>query len=203
LEGVWLASPIVAVGEVTDITFYGKQTLERLPAPTMPDIHDLYWCQGYFSAVAVVKGELKEKRKRYLWGTTISGCELVDKDPKHVEYRSKTKFWFLRDEGEFLRPTFDYGTYRFGGVFTSWSDGPPLPARSRMGALLLMPAANSDSLDDYARYLWDVGDIACELLGKPECIREFRGQEEMGNPALRESACNFLKGQLEADCQSR
>ena len=74
LEGVWLASPIVAVGEVSDITSYGKQTLEHLPAPTMPDLHDLYWCQGYFNAVAVVKGELKEARRKYLWASTIPGC---------------------------------------------------------------------------------------------------------------------------------
>jgi len=78
-----------------------------------------------------------------------------------------------------------------------------LRARRRLGALLLTPAANSDSLDDYSRYLWDVGDIACELLGKAECIRRIRGLEGLGNPKLRESACGFLKGQLEVDCLSK
>ena len=203
LEGVWLKSPIVAVGDVSNITSYGRQTVDSLPAPTMVDLHDLYWCQGYFNAVAVVKGELKERRRPYLWASTIPGCKLVDNNPKLVYHRLKTKFWFLREEGEFLRPTFDYGTYAFGGVFTPWSQGPHLPARDRLGALLLTPAANSDSLDDYARYLFDVGDIACDLLGKPECIRRIRTLERLENPALRESACGFLKGQLEADCRSK
>lgn len=145
LEGVWIKTPIVAVGDVSNITSYGHQTVDHLPAPTMPDVHDLYWCQGFFNAIAVVKGELKDTRRRYLWASTIPGCKLVYNDPKLVYHRLKTKYWFLRDEGEFLRPTFDYGTYAFGGVFTPWSEGPALPARRRLGALLLTPAANSDS----------------------------------------------------------
>jgi hypothetical protein len=203
LEGVWLASPIVAVGDVSDITSYGHQTVDHLPAPTSPGFHDLYWCQGYFNAVAVVKGELKDTRRKYLWASTVPGCNLVDNNPKLVYHRLKTKYWFLREEGQFLRPTFDYGTYCFGGVFTPWSEGPLLPARNRMGALLLTPSANSDSLDDYAGYLWNVGDIACELLGKSECIRRIRSLEGLGNPALRESACGFLTGQLGVDCRSK
>jgi hypothetical protein len=203
LEGVWLASSIVAVGDVSDITSNGHQTVDHLPAPTTTYLHDLYWCQGYFNAVAVIKGELKDARRKYLWASTIAGCKLVDNNPKLVYHRLKTKYWFLREERDVLRPTFDYGTYEFSGVFTAWSEGPPLPARRRMGALLLTPAANSDSLDDYASYLWDVGDIACELLGKPECIRLIRGLEGLGNPALRESACGFLKGQLGVDCRSK
>jgi hypothetical protein len=203
LEGVWLASPIVAVGEVSGITSYGHQTVDHLPAPTTPGGHDLYWCQGYFRMVAVVKGEMKEKGGKYLWASTIPGCKLVDNDPHLIYHRLKTKFWFLREEGQFLRPTFDYGTYPFAGVFTPWSEGPKLPARERLGALLLTPSASTDTLEQYARYLWNVGDIACELLGNPECIRRIRRLEGLGNPALQESACGFLKGQLGVGCTSK
>jgi hypothetical protein len=199
LEGVWLASPIVAVGEVSHIISYGHQAVSHLPPPTSPEAHDLYWCQGDLSLVAVVKGQLRGSGRKYLWASTIPGCKLVDDNPKLIYHGLKTKFWFLRDERQFLRPTFDYGAHRFEGVFTPWSQGPPLPARQRLGALLLMPSANSDSLDDYARYLWNVGDIACELLGKSECARRIRLLEQLGNPALTESACGFLKGQLGND----
>ena len=202
-QGVWLKSPIVAVGNVTNIASYGKQTVEQLPAPTMPDLHDLYWCQGIFSAVAVVKGDLKGNHRKYLWGSTIPGCELVDNDPKLIYHRFNTKIWFLREEGDFLRPTFDYETFRFMGIFTSWSQGPHLPARRRLGTLLLTPTANNDSLDDFANYLWNIGDIACDLLGKPECIRQIRNLQELGNPTLRLSACNFLQGQLGVDCPAK
>lgn len=203
LEGVWLASPIVAIGDISNIMSYGHQTVDRLPAPTMPGVHDLYWCQGDFNVVAVVKGRLQGGSRKYLWASTIPGCMLIDDNPKLIYHRLKTKFWFLRDEGEFLRPTFDYGTYRFEGVFTPWSQDPQVPARQRLGALLLTPSANSDSLGDYARYLWDVGDIACDLLGKPECARRIRSLERLDSQALRESACGFLKGQLGSSCQAQ
>jgi hypothetical protein len=201
--GAWLASPIVAVGDVSHIRSYGHQTVESLPPPTTPEAHDLYWCQGDFKLVAVVKGELPATSRKYLWASTIPGCKLVDNNPKLIYHRMKTKFWFLRAEGQFLRPTFDYNAHRFDGVFLSWSQGHPLPARQRLGAFLLTPSANADSLDDYARYLWNVGDIACDLLGKPECTRRIRSLEGLGNPALRESACGFLKGQLGVDCQPK
>jgi hypothetical protein len=203
LEGVWIKTPIAAIGTVTDIVTYGHQVVDQLPHPTMPGAHDLYWCQGYFNAIAVVKGALKEKRRKYLWGSTLSGCELVDSNPASSEHRSKTRLWFLREEGEFLRPIFDYGSRRFAGVFTPWAEGPDLPARQRMGALFLTPFANNDTLDDYARYLWNIGDIACELLGRTECIQRIRNLEGLGNAALRESACGFLKGQLKTDCDGQ
>jgi hypothetical protein len=204
LEGDWIASPIVAVGEVTNVASYGEQTIDQLPPPTMRDIHRLFWCVGDFQTVAVVKGTLRAPTKRYLWASTIPGCRLWDADPRLVYRRFKTRAWFLREEGEFLRPSFDYGTYHFVGLFTSWEDGPRLPAQQRLGALLLTPSANSDTLENYAHYLWDVGDIACELIGKQECTRRIRDLAGLGNPKLREAACGFLKGQLkEENCDSR
>jgi hypothetical protein len=108
--------------------------------------------------------------------------------------------WFLREEGEFLRPPFDYGTARFEGFFTQWDERSRVPARRQLGTLFLTPEANSDALEDYAKYLWDVGDIACEVLGKAECVRQIRGLAELGNPALREAGCHFLTGQMHEDC---
>jgi hypothetical protein len=196
LDGDWMASPIVAVGEITKISSYGKQTIERLPPPTMPDVHDLYWCQGDFQVAAVVKGAFRSPTRKYLWASTVPGCKLWDDDPALVYHRQQTRAWFLREEGEFLRPPFDYGTYRYIGLFDKWEGGPDVPAAERLGTLLLRPAANSDTLDDYAHYLWYVGDIACELLGKAECARRIRELTILGSSKLRESACHFLKGQL-------
>jgi hypothetical protein len=204
LEGVWRASPIVAVGEVDNITSYGKQTVDRLPAPTSPDVHDLYWCQGDFKVTAVVKGELHgPPSEKYLWASTFPGCKLLPDNPSFFDRRAKTRVWFLREDRGFLGPTFDYGTHRFEGFLTNWEDGPPLPGPQRVGALLLTQAANSDQLEDYAYLLVDIGDIACELLGKGECSRRIKDLARLGNPMLREYACGFLKGQLGEDCNSR
>src|ERR1035438_3336537 len=73
--------------------------------------------------------------------------------------------------------------------------------RQRLGALLLTPHANTGTLKAYARYLWDVGDIACDLLGKADCARRIRQLAKLGDPLLRKSACGFLKGQLHEGCQ--
>jgi hypothetical protein len=204
LEGVWRESPIVAVGEVENIKSYGKQTVDRLPAITSPDVHDLYWCQGDFRVIAVVKGELHgPPSEKYLWASAFPGCKLLPDNPSFFDRRAKTRAWFLREDSGFLRPTFDYGTHRFEGFLTKWEDGPPLAAPQRVGALLLTPAANSDQLEDYAYLLVNMGDIACELLGREECSRRIRDLARLGNPMLREYACGFLKGQFGEDCNSR
>jgi hypothetical protein len=202
LEGDWISSPIVAIGDVVNITSYGEQATDYLPRPTMQDVHRLYWCEGDFRVVAVVKGAFHELPKKYLWASTLPGCRLLPDNPEAVANRDQTRVWFLREERGLLRPTFDYGTYRFLGILTRWDNGPRLPPRQRLGTLLLTPAANGVSLEDYAAYIWQIGDIACDLLGKLECGRQIRNLAKLGNPVLEEAACGFLKGQLEQDCDT-
>jgi hypothetical protein len=203
-HGEWLASPIVAVGEITNIASYGEQAVANLPYPMSPDVHWLYWCEGDFSAVAVVKGALPDGKRKYLWASGLPGWRLWDDNPDLIFHREKMRVWFVREDGGYLRPTFDMGTAagRFFGLFARWEDLPDLPARQRLGTLLLTPSANSDSLDDYAKYIWGVGDIACDLLGKSDCALQIKGLAGLGNPALRDAACNFLKGQLNDTCSS-
>jgi len=203
VNGAWIASPIAVVGEVINIAAFGKQTLDRLPEPISPSIHDLYWCTGDLQVVAVVKGELAKPFKKYLWVSTIPGCELLPDNPTFYDYRAKTRVWFLREEGQFYRPPFDMGSHRFLSLLTAWSDGPALPPRQRLGTLLLTPKANVDSLEEYVDYFWLVGDIACELLGTAECTRRLRTLAGPENRALRQAACAYLKGELHEDCNFR
>jgi hypothetical protein len=196
LIGSWRASPIVAVGEVTNVASYGEQAVDRLPPPTMPGAHKLYWCTGDFRAVAVVKGKLSSPARKLLWASTVPGCKLLPENLKLIPNRYRTRAWFLRDDGGFLRLTFDYGAHPFLGLLSRWEDGPQLPAPQRLGVLLLTPSANTDDLAEYAGVLWDVGDIACELLGQAECARRIRGLAGLGDPKLRKAACDFLTGEL-------
>lgn len=195
----WNASPIVAVGELTNITEYGQQSVDRLPWPMSPDVHRLFWCEGDFHAVAVVKGEMHSLNEKYLWGSGMRGCKLSYGSRSGLE-KLQTRVWFLREEGAFLRPTFDGGTHGFLGLYTRWDAGPKLPPRERLGVLLLTPKSNADSLRDYAHYLWSVGDIACQLLGKSECVERIRSLATLGDPNLKTAACGYLKGQQEESC---
>jgi hypothetical protein len=203
LHGEWIASPIVAVGTVENIISYGEQNVDHLPWPMSPSVRRLYWCQGDFNVIAVVKGELNKTPRKYLWASSLAGCKLLPEDPHLVFSRFATRAWFLREEGQFLRPTFDGGTHGFIGLLAKWDDLPKLPARQRLGTLLLKPSANSDKIEDYAQYLFQVGDIACELLGKAECVTQIKRLTKLGSPVLEEAACSFLKGQLDEDCGSK
>ena len=196
IGGTWNESPIIAIGNITNIRPYGEQTVDQLPWPMSPDVHKLDWCEGTFRAVSVLKGKLPQAPRKYLWASVSPGCTLWDDDPDLVFHRFKTRAWFLREEGDFLRPTFDGGTPRYLGLFAKWDDDSHLAPREHLGTLLLEPSANSDSLESYAKYLWDVGDIACDLLGKAQCVREIRTLTTLGNAVLRKSACNYLEWQL-------
>jgi hypothetical protein len=70
---------------------------------------------------------------------------------------------------------------------------------------LLTPSANCavtpDEMGDYARYLWNIGDFARTLLGKEDCVERIRSFMHLGNAALRTTACNYLKGQQQTNCE--
>jgi hypothetical protein len=196
----WQDATIVAVGEVVHVRSYGTQTVSDLPYPAPPWVHELFWCVGDFHAKAVVKGSLDAAPQRYLY-VSSPDCAMTNATQPDWGDEAKTRVFFLRVEGKFLRPVFDYGTHKYLGLLTGWDQGPHLPPRQRLGALLLTPHANTGTLKAYARYLWDVGDIACDLLGKADCARRIRQLAKLGDPLLRQNACGFLEGQLHEGCQ--
>jgi hypothetical protein len=180
--GDWVDSPMIAVGEVTNAVEYGRQEGENFPWPMSPSVHTLYWCVGDFDTVAVLKVPPPPPGKKYLWATRRPGCQISK--PGWV----KSAAWFLREEGEFLRPVFDYGSYYFLGLRTAWKDGPPLPPRERFGALLL----TLEMLEPPPDYIWTIGDIACDLLGGAECTRRITELMATGSSEMRKQASNFL-----------
>jgi hypothetical protein len=113
----------------------------------------------------------------------------------------RTRVFFLRVENGFLRPVFDYGTHKYLGLLEAWDQSPQLPPTRRLGTFLLTPRANTGTLNTYAYYLADVGDIACDLLGKADCAKRIRQLTKLGNPLLSQYACGFLRGQLHVGCQ--
>jgi hypothetical protein len=199
----WAASTTVAVGEVVNVASYGEQTVDHLPQPMSASVHKLYWCQGDFRLTAVVKGQAEVPRKKYLWASARPGCALWPDDPSLVFSRYKTRVWFLREEGNFLRPPYDVGGAHFIGLLSRWDESHGLSARRHLGSLLLDPAANSDTLSDYAGYLGVVAAIACELLGQADCTSRLRALAGLGNAPLRDAACGLLNGLYGTGCGQR
>jgi hypothetical protein len=201
LAALWQATPIVAVGDVDNVSPFGEQTVDHLPPPVIQDLHKLYWCQGDFHPVAIIKGELPNPRKKYLWASVNSGCKLFYGN-QQAHKQEVTRIWFLREEGKFLRPTFDGGSPNSYGLLTKWVDEPHVLPPEKLGVLLLTPSANSDNLREYAETIWNVADIACSLLGKSECVQRIRGLTALGNSDLRKAACEYLRAQQGESCSS-
>ena len=199
LYGLWQATPIVAVGNVMNVAEFGQQTVNNLPWPTAKGVHKLYWCQGDFDSIAIIKGAFDAKKK-YVWASANPGCKLFYGDTRDYSKRV-TRVWFLREEGEFLRPTFDGGTAYFYGLFTEWSNAPALAPRQKLGVLLLTPYANSNSLSEFASNIPGVADVACSLLGTAECVQRIRALAGLGDPLLRTAACDYLKAQQNETCE--
>jgi hypothetical protein len=176
--------PIVAIGDVTNVAPFGIQRLDHSPPRSAsPNLRRLFWCQGDFHSISVIKGDLP-LHKKYVWGSASPGCKL-HADPG-IYKKPVTHVWFLRDENEFLRPTFDAGGGRSYGLLTDWANGPSLPAKEKLGALLLTPSANSESLHDYVNVFPDAEALAWLLLGKPECVGRIKILAGLGDMELRE-----------------
>ncbi|HWC96286.1 MAG TPA: hypothetical protein VG456_06045 [Candidatus Sulfopaludibacter sp.] len=201
--GAWESSTLVAVGQMRHVNAYGEQTADRFPAPMSPLVHRLYWCAAEFDVVALIKGERPSSAKRYVWAQVSPGCNLWiwPDNPRAVDRSFQTRAWFFREDGEFLRPPFDSGTYPYLGLTTKWKDVETIAeARRELGTLLLTPSANAADLDEYAGYLASVINIACELLPKTDCAAQVRSLADLGSPRLREEACGLLNGELGQNC---
>jgi hypothetical protein len=195
LPGLWLASPIVAVGELKDVSPMGVQAPVRLPYPVIQDLHTLYWCEAKLSVTGVVKGALPTGLRRYVWGAVNPGCRTSYSADRE---RLRTKIWFLREEGGLIRPTFDGGTMLFYGLDADWVES-NRPAAERLADLLLTPSAH-ETPAEFARGLVDAADLACILVGKAECARRIGALSELHDPDLSATVCAYLRAQLEEPC---
>jgi hypothetical protein len=202
LPGVWNATPIAVVGDVVNITEMGDQDMAGVKlAPTVQPFKTLHWCQAEFLVTAVVKGKLQATRRKLVWGQVPTGCR-VDWGAPPEPGRPVWRVWFLRDEGPYLRPTFD-GSGFFFERYGKWTDGPNLPPPEKLGTMLLTPSAMVESQNEYGDLIWAVGDIACELLGKQECVRRIRGLAATTDPKLHSNACDYLRaqqGEVPSEC---
>ena len=201
LHALWERSPIIAVGEVVNPVEYGEQTVQRLPDPVSESLHKLFWCVADFNAVAVVKGELSSQAKRFLWASVNPGCRLFYGNRRSYEKRV-TRIWFLREDGEFLRPESD-GSAFFYGLFAKWDKASGVQPKKTVAELLLTPSANAETLEEYSNAIWELGDFACSLLGEAECVSRLMELSHLGNPSLREAACRYLRVQQRQSCEAR
>jgi len=204
LDVEWSRAPAVAVGEIENPRLHRDRPLENpYPSPLGPV--KAYWCEGDFRTVAVLKGSLDPPVGKYVWAAPTSDCQPYERNPEFVSSQFRTRVWFLRKEAGFLRPLFDGGGASPSvGFCELWEDGAPMPPRQRLGVFLLTPwarcAETPGQIADYANNLVNIGDFACALLGRTECIDRIQSLANSGSPALRVAACEYLDGQQQTSC---
>jgi len=199
LLGAWESAPLVVVGEARNIQAVGTQKVKNLPWPAPPTVNLIYWCKATLSVSTSVKGRFPIKEKQLLWGAIRPGCNLY-LDDQNGDGRPAIRVWFVREEGDYLRPVVDgFGIYyiRFDA---EWDESSTIDAEAQFGELLLTPSARSATLKDFAEGFFNPASAACFILGRERCVERIRSLAALGEPALRESACGFLKSEYRLEC---
>jgi len=195
LMGTWERAAAVVVGEVRNITAAGDHPVGDLPWPAGPWIKRIYWCEADFYGYAAIKGTLPARGKKYLWGAIRPGCKL------EALPLDSTQVWFIREEGEYVRPAVDAGGYFFITFRVKWDYKSKEDPQTRFGRLLLNPTGRHDSLRQFGKDIGDPASTACSILGRARCVEEIRALTLLGDPDLTRAACDFLRTQYDESCR--
>ena len=110
------------------------------------------------------------------------------------------RVWFLRNEGDYLRPVVDAGSAFYLRLFPKWENDANVDHQAKFAELLLTPMANDRTLGEFAKGFSNPASVACEILGEMTCSLRIRDLAKLGDPELRGAACNYLESQLLVKC---
>jgi hypothetical protein len=185
---------------VRNIRPLGVQQSAHLSWPVPDGVYSVYWCEADFHVLSTVRGRAPIDGKKFVWGSLISGCRLSP-PVQRSEAGPVTRVWFVREEGNFVRPVVDYHPRFFYEFHTAWSNGPDPSPQIRFAQLLLTPSANARTLREFASDGFpDPADLACFILGKEECVSRIQALADLGDPDLRKQACSYLDSQFAVAC---
>jgi len=199
LEGAWESAPAVVIGDVRSVAPLGVQEIKVTPRFVSPSIKHIYWCEGEFRAHSAVKGRLPRTGKKYIWASVRPGCDLYRYAPPRDE-RPITRAWFIREEGDYVRPVADGGSFYFVTFYANWEPSSDIDPQARFARLLLTPSARDTSLRDFATGFESGASTACFILGRERCVELIRPLAALGDPELRRAACDFLRLQYQEGC---
>jgi hypothetical protein len=201
IEAQWGLADDVIVGDVSNVIAKGSQAVANPPWPVAPDIQEIYWCEADFRADAVVKGGLPPAGKKFLWAEIRPGCNI---DMFVYGYGKAltptTRVWFLRREGNYLRPVADAGGAYFIAFRWKWTDVPKAAVSRLVAALLLDPTALDLGPGKYHIAL-DSVRVARSILGDEELSVRLKALAAPPIPELHKLACDYLEAELRAPCK--
>jgi len=201
IEGQWRRADDVIVGDVSNVVAKGTQEIASPPWPVSPNVREIYWCEADLRADAAVKGSLPPAGKKLLWGEIRPGCNL---ESFRYGYREasppSTRVWFLRREGEYLRPVVDGGGAYFIAFHWKWADVPKADAPRVFALLALDPAAIDLGPERYYLALTSV-EVARSILGDRELAVQLKALAARPIAELHKQACGYLEAELGEPCK--
>jgi hypothetical protein len=201
IEGQWRRADDVIVGDVSNVIAMGTQKIDSPPWPVSPSVREIYWCEADFRADAVVKGSLPPMGKKFLWGEIRPGCNLGSFRYGYRETSPpSTRVWFLRQEGEYLRPVVDGGGAYFVAFHWKWTDVPKEAVPRLFALLALDPVAIDLGPEEYYMALSSV-EVARSILGDKELVVQLKALATRPNAELNKQACGYLEAELRESCK--
>jgi hypothetical protein len=203
LSGTWERAADmgdVVVGGASNVVAVGSQRISNPPWPVSVD--EIYWCKADFHASAVVKGRLPTPGKPFLWAAIRPGCGFEWFRYGYDETEAPfTQVWFVREEGEYIRPVVDAGGVFFISFHGKWFDPPEKDAPTVLALLMLNPAALGMTPSHYAVIFHYAVTLARTILGEEETVKRLKALATSQDPAVRTSVCSYLDSQFRQPCR--
>jgi len=202
LAGSWERADDVVVGDVSNIVALGSEKISDPPWPVSSTIHEIYWCRADFHADSVVKGKIPTPGKKLIWAAIRPGCGFEWFRYGYEETTPPvTRVWFVREDGEYIRPAVDGGGVFFASFHASFSASGKPEDRKRFAYLFLNPGALGMSPAHYALILHNPVELARAILGETECADALRALSSYPDVKLHDSACGYLEHSFRQSCK--
>ena len=190
LVGEWDQAEAVVIGDIQKARPIGAQPSVHLSWPIPEGAYTVYWCESEFHVAATIKGIAPPSSATFVWGAGVPGCSLPSGSGGAPAGKARFRVWFIRTEGDYLRPIADYGARYFLELGTRWTQGPdPGPRLAR----LILSSNVSAPFPEPAR-------LACWILGQQECVPLIRARLAEADPDIRREGCEFLVTELNLEC---
>jgi hypothetical protein len=191
LVGTWERADDVVVGDVSNVQALGSQKISDPPWPVAPAINEIFWCQADFHSDSVVKGKIPTPGKKLIWAAIRSGCDIAR---FHFGYEETsppvTRVWFVREEGEYIRPVVDAGGVLFASFHARFTAAGRPEDLKRFAYLFLNPEAHGMSFE-----------LPRLILGDTECVEALRALSAYPDVRLHESVCTYLNSNFQQSCK--
>jgi len=203
LSGTWeraVDAGAVVVGGVSNVVALGSQHISDPPWPV--GVHEIYWCKADFHASAVVKGRLRAPGKQFLWAAIRPGCGFEYFRYGYDETQAPfTQVWFVREEGEYIRPVVSAGGVYFISFHGRWFAPPEKDAPTVLALLMLSPAALGWTPSHYATVFYYAVTLPRVILGEEETVKRLKALTIGQDPDIRSSVCSYLDSELRQPCR--